>query len=170
MSVLPILTYPDPRLKRVCLPVRGDTDGLRRLVEDMVETMYAAPGIGLAAPQVGEAIRLIVVDTSNHQEDSELLVLVNPEILREDGEVVWEEGCLSVPDLTVEIPRSERLRVGGSDLSGNRVELDAEGLLAIAIQHELDHLNGRLIVDRVSSLRRELYRKKRVRAAAQAGG
>jgi peptide deformylase len=168
MSVLPILTYPDPILKRASKPVQGPLDSLRSLVEDMVETMYAAPGVGLAAPQVGHALRLIVADVSNHQEGTDLITLVNPEILWADGEILWEEGCLSVPDLVVEIPRSERLRVGGYDLSGNRVEIEAEGLLAIAFQHELDHLEGRLIVDRVSSLKRELYRRKRVRAAAQA--
>jgi peptide deformylase len=168
MSVLPILTYPDPILKRASKPVQGPLDSLRRLAEDMVETMYAAPGVGLAAPQVGHALRLIVADVSNHQEGTDLIIMVNPEILWADGEILWEEGCLSVPDLVVEIPRSERLRVGGYDLSGNRVEIEAEGLLAIAFQHELDHLEGRLIVDRVSSLKRELYRRKRMRAAAQA--
>jgi len=115
-------------------------------------------------------LRLIVVDVSTHQEGSELLTLVNPEILRAEGEILWEEGCLSVPDLHVEIPRRERLRVAGYDLSGKRLELEAEGLLAIALQHELDHLDGRLIIDRVSSIKRELYRKGRLKAAAQAVG
>jgi peptide deformylase len=169
MSVLPILTYPAPVLKKVALEARAEEREIRSLVDDMAETMYAAPGVGLAAPQIGRPLRVIVVDVSTHEEGSELIALVNPEILRAEGEVVWEEGCLSVPDLVVETVRSERVRVGGLDPSGKRVEFDAQGLLAIALQHEMDHLDGRLIVDRLSLLKREMYRKKRLRAPQAEG-
>jgi len=170
MSVLPILRYPDPRLKRVSAPVERIDRDIRALVEDMVQTMYAAPGVGLAAPQVGRLLRVIVVDVSAHEAGAEPLALVNPQILRAEGEITWEEGCLSVPDLLVEIPRKERLVVSGLDPSGRQVEVEGSGLLAIAIQHEMDHLNGRLIIDRVSHLRRELYRKRQLKAASQVGG
>jgi peptide deformylase len=168
MGVRPILTYPDPLLKKVARVAAPEEGEVRGLVEDMVETMYAAPGVGLAAPQIGSSLRVIVVDVSCHEEGSELIALVNPQILRVEGEVTWEEGCLSVPDLIVETIRSERVRIGGFDVSGRRLEFDAEGLLAIALQHEMDHLEGRLIIDRVSPLKRELYRKRRLRAAVQA--
>ncbi|MGQ9857290.1 MAG: peptide deformylase [Thermodesulfobacteriota bacterium] len=168
MSVLPIVTYPDPRLKRPSHPVVGDPKAWERLVRDMWDTMYQAPGVGLAAPQVGHNIRLFVVDVSSHQEGTEPLVFFNPELLAGDGELLWEEGCLSVPDLVVEMPRMERVRMAGLDLSGRRFEVDAQGLLAVALQHELDHLEGRLIIDRLSSLKRELYRKRRLREAAGA--
>lgn len=148
--------------------MRGDLRGLEKLVQDMFETMYEAPGVGLAAPQVGHNIRLFVVDLSTHQEETEPLVFFNPELLGGEGEVIWEEGCLSVPDMVVEVPRMEKVRMAGLDLSGKRFEIEAQGLLAIALQHELDHLDGRLIIDRVSSLKRELYRKRRQREAARA--
>lgn len=152
------------------MPFVGDPGSLEGLVRDMFETMYNAPGVGLAAPQIGLNIRLFVVDVSSRQEGSTPLVFVNPEILEGEGEVIWEEGCLSVPDMIVEVPRKERVLVQATDLSGKGFELKAEGLLAIAIQHELDHLDGKLIIDRVSSLKRELYRKKRARQAARASG
>lgn len=170
MSVLPILRYPDPRLKRVSAPVDRIDRDIRALVEDMVQTMYAAPGVGLAAPQVGRLLRVIVVDVSAHEAGAEPLALVNPQILQAEGEITWEEGCLSVPDLLVEIPRKERLVLSGLDPSGRQVEVEGSGLLAVAIQHEMDHLDGRLIIDRVSHLRRELYRKRQLKAASQVGG
>jgi peptide deformylase len=173
MSILPILTYPDMRLKKVCRPVvdGGDLDlDTRKLIEDLFETMYDAPGIGLAAPQVGGLVRVVVVDVSGHQEASEPLALVNPEIIRREGEILWEEGCLSVPELLVDMPRSECITIKGLDVHGKSIELEAHGLLAIALQHELDHLNGHLIIDRVSRLKRELYRKQRIKTADQSGG
>lgn len=170
MSVLPILKYPDPRLKRISAPVGSIDREIRILVDDMAQTMYAAPGIGLAAPQVGRLLRVIVVDVSAQEGGGEPLALVNPHIVRAEGEIDWEEGCLSVPDLLVEIPRKERLVVSGLDPSGKGMEIEASGLTAIAIQHEIDHLDGRLIIDRVSSLRRELYRKRQLKAASQGGG
>jgi len=160
MSVLPILKYPDPMLKRVSQPVTSIQKDIRQLVDDMFETLHDAMGVGLAAPQVGQLMRVIVVDLSAHQEGSDLVALINPEIVWSDGEVIWEEGCLSVPELTVEIPRKEHVKVTGLDFKGKPLELKADGLFAIALQHELDHLNGRLIIDRLSALKRELYRKK----------
>jgi peptide deformylase len=168
MSLLDILTYPDPVLKRPSRPVTGNLRDLEKLVKDMFETMYNAPGVGLAAPQVGRNIRLFVVDVSSHQEEAQPMVFVNPELLQGEGELIWEEGCLSVPEMMVEVPRMERVRMAGQDLSGRRFEVEARGLLAIALQHELDHLDGRLIIDRVSSIKRELYRRRRLREAARA--
>lgn len=168
MSLLRILKYPDPILKRPSLPVKENLKDLKRLVEDMFETMYEAPGVGLAAPQVGKNIRLFVVDVSSHQESFGPMVFINPEILGGEGQITWEEGCLSVPEMLVEVSRMERVKMAGQDLSGKRFQVEADGLLAIALQHELDHLDGRLIIDRVSSLKRELYRRKRLKEAARA--
>lgn len=168
MSLLKILKYPDPILKRPSLPVKKNLKELKRLVEDMFETMYEAPGVGLAAPQVGKNIRLFVVDVSSHQESFGPMVFINPEILGGEGQITWEEGCLSVPEMLVEVSRMERVKMAGQDLSGKRFQVEADGLLAIALQHELDHLDGRLIIDRVSSLKRELYRRKRLKEAARA--
>ncbi len=168
MSLLKILKYPDPILKRPSLPVKENLKDLKRLVEDMFETMYEAPGVGLAAPQVGKNIRLFVVDVSSHQESFGPMVFINPEILGGEGQITWEEGCLSVPEMLVEVSRMERVKMAGQDLSGKRFQVEADGLLAIALQHELDHLDGRLIIDRVSSLKRELYRRKRLKEAARA--
>ena len=169
MGLLPILTYPDPCLKKNCAPVHLIQREIRSLIDDMIETMYGAPGVGLAAPQVGRPVRVMVMDVSAQQEGAELIALINPEILWSDGEILWEEGCLSVPELLVEVARKERVRVAGLEPSGKRIEFEAEGFLAIALQHEMDHLNGRLIIDRVSPLKRELYRKRRLKESAQAG-
>ena len=163
MSVLPILTYPDPLLKKVSEPVDVIDDSIRKLVDDMAETMYDAPGVGLAAPQVGVLKKIIVVDVSPREEDARLIALINPRILSGGGNVVWEEGCLSVPDIFVEINRYETVHVEGQNLSGERVEYRADGLLAIALQHEMDHLDGRLTIDRVSPLKRSIYRKRRLK-------
>ncbi len=168
MSLLKILTYPDPVLKRPSVPVKGNPRDLKGLVEDMFQTMYQAPGVGLAAPQVGRNIRLFVVDVSSHQENSGPMVFINPEILEGEGQIVWEEGCLSVPDMLVEVSRMEKVLMAAQDLSGKRFQVKAEGILAIALQHELDHLDGRLIIDKVSSLKRELYRRRRLKEAARA--
>jgi peptide deformylase len=169
MSVLPILTYPDPILKRISRPVEEITPDVIRLLDAMVETMKDAAGVGLAAPQVGRLVRVIVADVSEHQKGTEPIMLVNPSLVQGEGEILWEEGCLSVPELTVEIPRMERLVVRGLDPSGRPKEIHAEGLLAIVLQHELDHLDGRLIVDHLSPLKRQIYRKRRLKAVAQAG-
>ncbi len=160
MAVLEILKYPDPKLKKKCLPVEKIDDKLRQLVKDMAETMYAAPGVGLAAPQIGCLLRLAVIDVSPANEPKNLLVLINPEIVTTDGECTWEEGCLSVPDYSEEIRRKEKVVVRCQNLEGKIVEIPAEGLLAIALQHEIDHLNGILFLDHLSSLKRALYKRR----------
>lgn len=168
MSLLKILTYPDPILKRPSVPLKGNLKDLEQLVKDMFETMYHAPGVGLAAPQVGRNIRLFVVDVSSHQENSRPMAFINPEILEGEGQIIWEEGCLSVPEMLVEVSRMEKVLMAAQDLSGKSFQIEADGLLAIALQHEMDHLDGRLIIDRVSSLKRELYRRRRLKEAARA--
>ncbi len=160
MARLEILKYPDPLLKQVAKPVTTVTAETVRLIEDMVETMYAAPGVGLAAPQVGVSKRIIVLDIDHENPGKSLLKLINPEIRRSEGEVLWEEGCLSVVDLTVEIKRAARVELRALDEKEKEVLLDAEGLLAVALQHEIDHLDGKLILDRVSRLKRDLYSRR----------
>ncbi len=160
MAVLEILKYPDPKLKKKSLPVEKIDEGLRRLIADMAETMYAAPGVGLAAPQVGHSLRLAVIDVTRADQEKNLLVLINPEIISAEGECTWDEGCLSVPDYNEDVKRKERVTVRHLDAEGNLCEIEAEGLLAIALQHELDHLDGVLFIDRISSLKRALYRRK----------
>jgi peptide deformylase len=160
MAILPILKYPDPLLKNVSLPVQNVTKEVRKLIEDMVDTMYAAPGVGLAAPQVGILQRIIVLDVDVEHPREKLIKLVNPEIRRAEGEVVWEEGCLSVVDFTAEVKRAERVQVVGLNEDGEEVKIDAEDLLAVALQHEIDHLDGKLFIDRISRLKRDLYTRR----------
>ncbi|HTM09473.1 MAG TPA: peptide deformylase [Verrucomicrobiae bacterium] len=157
MAVLEILKYPDPILKKVAQPVKNITGETAQLIENMVETMYAAPGIGLAAPQVGVSRRIIVLDTDHENPGKHLLKLINPEIRRRDGEVIWEEGCLSVVDFTVEVKRAARVELSAVGVDEQEISIDAEGLLAVALQHEIDHIDGKLILDRVSRLKRDLY-------------
>lgn len=157
---LPILKYPDPVLARKAAAVAEITPELRQLAADMVETMYESEGIGLAAPQVGEGCRLIVVDVSGPEDRTDLRVLVNPEILTAEGQVDSEEGCLSVIGLRSTISRAERVQVRGLNLDGQDVIIDADGLLAICLQHEIDHLEGVLFIDRMSRLKRAFYDKK----------
>ncbi|HEB76045.1 MAG TPA: peptide deformylase [Nitrospirae bacterium] len=163
MSVLEIKKYPDPVLKRKALSVEEVDGALQRLIDDMIETMYAAPGIGLAAPQVGESKRVIVVHVKLKEEEHPLIVLLNPEIIERDGKVVSEEGCLSVPGYVSNIERAAAVRVRGLDREGRSVEIEAEGLLARALQHEIDHLDGLLFVDRMSPIKREFFRKRYLR-------
>ena len=167
MSKLPIRTYPDPVLRGECAPVKTITDEIRRLLDDMAETMYLDNGIGLAAPQVGERSRLIVVDVHRGEEANTLLKLVNPRVVDKQGETKSEEGCLSCPDLLVEVNRFETVTVEALLPDGRETTIEAEGLLAICLQHEIDHLDGVLLVDRLSSLRRTLYHKKRVKEDAK---
>jgi len=159
MSLLPIRIYPDPVLRALCRDVDSFDEGLARLVSDMVETMHAAPGIGLAANQVGVDIRVAVVDLSVGERTEDLLVLVNPELLTEAGEEDDEEGCLSIPDFTEKVTRPLAIKVRANDLTGKRFEVEAEGLLARAICHEMDHLAGKLFTDRLRGLRRERARR-----------
>jgi peptide deformylase len=161
MALLPIITLPDPLLRKMSARVERVDDDLRRLADDMLETMYDAPGVGLAAVQVGIPRRLIVVDTSGKDEERHPLVLINPEILELGPDMrPHEEGCLSIPDVRVEIERPGSLRVRYLDRDGRQRELQAEGLLATAIQHEIDHLNGRLIIDFLSRLKRDIIVRK----------
>ena len=161
MSLLQILQYPDKRLHTVARPIAQVTDEIRQLADDMAETMYAAPGIGLAATQVDRHVRLIVVDVSEHK--NALLVLINPEILDKDGEVVGEEGCLSVPGIYDKVCRAEHIRVRALDQDGNPFELEADGLLAICIQHEIDHLDGKVFVEYLSRLKQERIKTKLIK-------
>ena len=157
MTILPIITIPDPILRKKALPVERVDDAVRRLAGDMLDTMYDAPGVGLAAPQVGISRRLIVLDTSEEEDVKRPLVLINPEIVTLGPEKrVYEEGCLSIPDIKVEIERPASLTVCFLDRDGKSQELAATGLLATAIQHEVDHLEGRLIIDFLSRLKRDI--------------
>lgn len=171
MAIRTILRYPDKRLRVKAQPVAAVTDEVRALCDDMAETMYAAPGVGLAAPQIGVALRIFVIDIASGTEDpSQLHYFINPEIVRRAGETVWEEGCLSFPGIHEEIERAETVTVRATGLDGKPFELNADGLLAIAIQHENDHLEGTLMVDRVSLLRRRMIDRdmqKRARADAR---
>jgi peptide deformylase len=150
--LLPILEYPDPRLKKVAAPVADFGPDIARLVRDMAETMYAAPGIGLAATQVDVHKRVIVIDISEARD--ELRVLVNPEILSAEGEAECEEGCLSVPGYYDKVTRAAQIRFRALDERGQAYEMEAEGLLAVCVQHEMDHLVGRVFVDHLSPLKR----------------
>ena len=166
-----VLTYPNPVLKEKAEPVKEITPEIRELAKDMAETMYEYDGIGLAAPQIGELIRLITVDVSGPEKREDLRVLVNPVLeLLGDEEVESEEGCLSVEDYRSTVARSERVKVTALDLDGNPVEFEADGLLAVCLQHECDHLDGKLFIDRISRLKRSLYVasvKKRLKREAQ---
>jgi peptide deformylase len=158
MALRTILEFPDPRLRTRAQPVTEFDAGLGQLVDDMFETMYAAPGIGLAATQVDVHQRLIVIDVSEGR--NEPLVFINPEILDSEGEASTEEGCLSVPGIFDEVKRASKVRVRAQDRTGAVFERDYEGLLAVCIQHEMDHINGKLFVDYLSQLKRERIRKK----------
>ena len=165
MAVRTILHYPDARLREKARPVVSITAEIKRLVEDMAETMYAAPGVGLAATQIGEPHRIFVIDTASDDEPSDLRVFINPEIIAREGEITWDEGCLSFPKVVEEIKRSKTVRVRALDRDGNAFELDAEELLAVAVQHELDHLDGVLMIDRMGALKKRLVdRQMRKRA------
>ena len=161
MALRTILEFPDPRLRTRAQPVTRFDAALHQLIEDMLETMYAAPGIGLAATQVDAHQRLIVVDVSAERTDP--VVLINPEILSREGEEVTEEGCLSVPGIFDEVKRAARIRVRANDRDGGVFERDFEGILAVCIQHEMDHIDGKLFVDYLSALKRERIRKKLVK-------
>ncbi len=161
MSTLNIVLYPDPVLRKETEPITVFDDSLKKLAEDMAETMYEAPGIGLAAPQVGESVKLIVVDTSKDREQKKsYLVMANPVITSHEGSQVDEEGCLSVPELTSKVRRYKKITVTYQDLAGKQVELTTEDRFAVVLQHEIDHINGILFLDHLSSLKRNLYKKK----------
>jgi peptide deformylase len=165
MALREVLKFPDKRLRAVSAPISEVTDEIRVLASDMCDVMYDEPGIGLAAPQVGEAIRLIVVDTewNSDEENAERnpIVLANPEIYEREDKLIWNEGCLSVPDFEADVERAAKIRLRATDLDGKHVELVAEELQAVCFQHELDHLNGVLFIDHVSRLKRSMYVKRR---------
>jgi peptide deformylase len=160
VAVLEILKYPHPLLKKRCEKVDRIDGEVKKLIRDMTETMYQANGIGLAACQVGVSQRVIVVDVSPIDPEKEFFAMVNPEVIFEEGEIEHEEGCLSVPDCLEKLKRKEKVLVRGFSPAGKEIEISAEGILAIAIQHEIDHVNGVLILDRISRLKREIYRNK----------
>ena len=168
MALLNILVFPDERLRTIAKPVEQVDDALRRLIDDMLETMYDAPGIGLAAPQVNVHKRVIVIDLSEEKDTP--LVLINPSILERSGEEEMDEGCLSVPGFYERVKRSERIRVRALDRDGRTFERNADGLLAVCIQHEIDHLEGKLYVDYLSGLKRQRIRKKLEKLGRQKKG
>jgi peptide deformylase len=155
-----ILKYPDPRLKQAATAVEHMNGDLAQLVDDMALTMYAAPGIGLAATQIGVPQRIVVLDINHEEPGKDLLKLLNPTITAREGEVVWEEGCLSVVDYTAEVKRAAKVEIKAWTLDQKEITLQAEDLLAVALQHELDHLDGKLFIDRISRLKRELYTRR----------
>ena len=161
MAILSILNYPDARLHTVAKPVKEVNASVRRLIADMADTMYAAPGIGLAATQVDEHIQLIVIDTSREQND--LQVFVNPKITKKSGSQDYEEGCLSVPGVYESVTRAEKITVEALDKDGKKFTLDAEGLLSVCIQHEMDHLLGKVFVEYLSPLKRNRIKTKMVK-------
>jgi peptide deformylase len=160
VAVLEILKYPHPLLKKRCEKVDRIDGEVKKLIRDMTETMYQANGIGLAACQVGVSRRVIVVDVSPIDQEKDFFSVINPEVISEEGEIEHEEGCLSVPDCLEKLKRKEKVLVRGFSPMGKEIEISAEGILAIAIQHEIDHVNGVLILDRISRLKREIYRNK----------
>ncbi|MDB5219480.1 MAG: Peptide deformylase [Myxococcaceae bacterium] len=164
-----ILHYPDKRLRERGKKVEAITPELRKLIDDMAETMYAAPGVGLAATQIGELLQLFIIDIADAEEPSDLRVFINPEILETDGEVTWPEGCLSFPGITEDIERAAHVRVRAQDRDGKWFELEAEGLLAVAIQHEYDHLQGQLMIDHMGPLKKRLTHRKMVKRAEEQG-
>ena len=169
MTKLEILTIPDPILRQVSAPVEAVTDETRRFLDAMLDTMYEAPGIGLAAVQIGEARRIITIDVAREEEPKDPMFLINPEILwrSEDERSTYEEGCLSIPDYYAEVERPAKVRVRYVDYDGKQQERDAEGLLATCIQHEVDHLNGVLFIDYISKLKRDLVVRKFAKAARE---
>ena len=169
MAIREILTYPNNFLRQPTRPVTVITDDVHTLIDDMIETMYDEPGVGLAAIQVGSDQSIIVYDASPSEEERQAQVLINPEIVSSEGHQLSEnEGCLSVPDFRADVKRAARVRVEGLDRKGQPVAFEADGFLAILLQHEIDHLNGILFIDRISALKREMYKRKRKKQLRQA--
>ena len=163
MALREIRKFPDPVLRRKTDRVTNINGTIERLIDDMVETMHAAPGVGLAANQVGVSLQVAVIDLSSREEKERrrpLLVIINPEVLSMEGSVVEEEGCLSIPEYAEKVKRAARVKVRAQDRTGNIFELEAEGLLAKALQHEIDHLNGMLFIDRLSTLKKSIFKRR----------
>jgi peptide deformylase len=169
MAIRKILHYPDKRLRVPGEKVTDFGPELQQLIDDMAETMYAAPGVGLAATQIGEARLLFIVDVSHSDGPTDLRIFINPEIIDADGEIDWEEGCLSFPGVHQEIARAERIKMRAQDRTGVWFEVEADGLMAIALQHENDHLNGKLMIDHLSPLKRRIVHRAMQKRAASAG-
>ncbi len=161
MAIQEIFKYPSPILRKKAANVSRFNEELQQLIQDMADTMYEAPGVGLAAPQIGISRRVVVIDITPKEEDNKLIVLINPEIISGEGSQVDEEGCLSVVDLTAKVKRFDQITVKAHDINGKLHEFEAEEWFARVIQHEIDHLNGTLFLDHLSSLKRALYKKKR---------
>lgn len=166
MALLDIYTYPEEVLRQVAKPIGEPTDEIRQLAEDMKETMYDAPGVGLAAPQVGRSIRLVVIDPSAGEEEDQFQAIVDPVICEGEGQIVCEEGCLSVPGAYAEVKRYERIRLTGMTPEGEPIDQIMEGFPAVVIQHEVDHLNGKLFVDYLSGIKRKMILKRLVKGTA----
>ena len=160
MTIRTIFTYPAPVLRQKASPVLSFDHALQRLVDDMAETMYDAPGIGLAAPQIGDSRQLIVVDVSKDKEEKAFMAMVNPQIIASEGHQLDEEGCLSVPELTSKVKRFKKVIVTYQNMNGENTEITAEDRFAVVLQHEIDHLHGILFIDHLSPLKRQLYKKK----------
>ena len=167
-QIMKIYKFPEPVLRKQTEPVENIDEEIQKLIDAMGETMYAAPGIGLAANQVGEPIQLLVYDLTPRDKGRNLCVLMNPEIVAAEGEILYDEACLSVIDFSAEVKRHAMVKVRGIDRNGKPAEIEAEGLMAICLQHEIDHLNGKLFIDHISSLKRALY-KRRLKKMLQNG-
>ncbi len=170
MAIRPIRTYPDPVLRIKTARVEKIDNTLDQLIQDMVETMHAAPGVGLAANQIGVSIQLAVIDLSSRENDEQrhpLMVIINPEILSSEGAVVEDEGCLSIPDYSEKVKRAAKVTVRAQDRTGKSFEVTAEGLLAKALQHEIDHLNGVLFIDRLSPLKKNIFKRRLKKLAVE---
>jgi len=159
-SLLEIMVYGNPVLAQKAKDIKNIDENICALAENMIQTMHAAPGIGLAAPQVNRSIRLITIDLSVGEKEDDMIVLINPEILSSDGEDIMEEGCLSVPEINEKVSRPDQVLVKGIDIDGNEKIIESSGLLARVLCHEIDHLNGKLFIDHLSPLKRDLIRKK----------
>ncbi|MCK4364033.1 MAG: peptide deformylase [Candidatus Aminicenantes bacterium] len=168
MSILQIVKYGNPTLTKKAVEIINLDEYIERLAHNMVQTMYAAPGIGLAAPQVNESKRLITVDLSVGENSQNLIILINPELISQEGKLISEEGCLSVPDINEKVARPFRVIIRGTDLKGNEKTVEAEGLLARVLCHEIDHINGKLFIDHLSLLKKSLIKKK-LKKAVQMG-
>jgi peptide deformylase len=160
MALLRIYKFPEGVLKDKARPVENIDGRVDTLLDSMAQTMYAAPGVGLAAPQIGESKRIIVLDTDHEDPGKHLMKLINPEIVESDGSILWEEGCLSVADFTAEVKRAAHVLVRAWTPEQKQIEIEADDLLAVALQHEIDHLDGKLFIDRISRIKRELYKRK----------
>jgi peptide deformylase len=160
MALLKIRKFPDPALKEAAKLVENIDGRLNGFIDSMVQTMYAAPGVGLAAPQVGDSRRIVVLDTDHEHPGKNLVKLINPQIVESHGSITWEEGCLSVIDFTADVQRAEKVLVRAWTPEEKEIAIEADELLAVALQHEIDHLDGKLFIDRISRIKRELYRRR----------